>query len=56
MDLAPLYEFIVLRMTEGLGLSEDKVMGLVRESRECLGAEDGMERFVYVTVGRRPVA
>ena len=53
-DLAPLYEFIVPSMTEGLGFSEDEVGEFVRESRECLGAEDGLEWVVYVTVGRKP--
>lgn len=54
-ELGPLYEFIVPRMVEGLGLSEGEVAELVRESRECLRAEEGKEWPMYVTVGRRPV-
>lgn len=53
-ELAPLYEFIVPRLVEGLGLGEDEVQGLVRESRACLQAEEGKDWIVYVTVGRRP--
>lgn len=55
-ELAPLYEFIVPRMVEGLGLGEAEVQELVRESRGCLRAEDGKEWVMYVTVGRRPPA
>ena len=53
-EIAPLYDFIVPRMVEGLGLSEAEVWGFVEESRKCLQAEDGKERFTYVTVGWRP--
>ncbi|CAD6592904.1 MAG: hypothetical protein ASARMPRED_006786 [Alectoria sarmentosa] len=52
--IGPLYEIIVPRLAQGLGLSESEVQGLVGESRECLRAEDGKEWVVYVTVGRRP--
>lgn len=53
-ELAPLYEALVPRMVDGLGLSEEEVRGLVEKSRGCLKAEDGLEWTFYVTVGRRP--
>ena len=53
-ELAPLYAFLVPRMVEGLGLSEGEVEALVKESQGCLKAEDGLEWFIHVTVGRRP--
>ena len=53
-ELAPLYEFIVPSMTEGLGFSEDEVRTFVRQSQERLRAEDGLEWVMYVTVGRKP--
>ena len=53
-ELAPLYEVLVPRMVDGLGLSEGEVRGLVERSRGCLKAEDGLEWTFYVTVGRRP--
>ncbi|CAF9936472.1 MAG: hypothetical protein ALECFALPRED_006862 [Alectoria fallacina] len=52
--IGPLYEVIVPRLAQGLGLSESEVQGLVGESSECLRAEDGKEWVVHVTVGRRP--
>ena len=53
-ELAPLYEFLLPRMVEGLGMSEGEVEALGRECQECLKMEDGLEWVVYVTVGRRP--
>ena len=52
--MAELYEFILPRVVEGLGLSEAEVKGLVEASQGCLRAEDGKEWPIYVTVGRRP--
>lgn len=42
-ELGSLYEFIVPRMVEGLGLSEGEVQELVKESRGCSQAEAGQE-------------
>ena len=50
------FEFIVPRMTEGLGFSEGEVGEFVRESLERSRAEDGLEWVMYVTVGRKPGA
>ena len=51
-DLAPFYEFLAPRMTEVLGFGEGEVRAFVRESRERLRAEDGLQWVMYVTVGK----
>ena len=54
-QMPELYESLIPRLVEGLGLSEKEVGELVRESGGCLGAEEGKEWPLYVTVGRRPL-
>ena len=51
--MAELYEFILPRMVEGLGLSEAEVKGL-EASQGCLRAEEGKEWPICVTIGRWP--
>ena len=55
-ELPHLYEYLVPKLVEGLGLSESEVQELVKESGGCLQAEEGKYWVMYVTVGRRPVA
>ena len=55
-ELPQLYEYLVPKLVEGLGLSESEVQELVKESGGCLQAEEGKYWVMYVTVGRRPLA
>ena len=55
-ELAVPYRDLIPKAVEGLGLSEEEVRELVDECEECLKEEEGKEWFIYVTIGRRPLA